>query len=157
MKFGSVKNKAGEFVDANLKSVTAAAEAALSDIPDDLRYSTDHEWARAQGARVRVGITDYAQEHLGSVVHVDFPTVGAAISFGEPCAECGGEMTRVFTPAGIVFKGSGFYQTDYRSESYKKRAEADKPNSEPAASTRASRNPPGCLGNIRPSAPGFAG
>jgi phosphate ABC transporter phosphate-binding protein len=39
MKFGSVKNKAGEFVDANLKSVTAAAEAALSDIPDDLRYS----------------------------------------------------------------------------------------------------------------------
>jgi phosphate transport system substrate-binding protein len=39
MKYGAVKNKAGEFVDANLKSVTAAADAALADIPDDLRYS----------------------------------------------------------------------------------------------------------------------
>jgi putative FmdB family regulatory protein len=35
-------------------------------------------------------------------------------SFNEPCTECGAEMARVFTPAGIVFKGSGFYVTDSR-------------------------------------------
>ena len=35
-------------------------------------------------------------------------------TFDDPCAECGGEMARVFSPAGIVFKGSGFYLTDSR-------------------------------------------
>ena len=38
-------------------------------------------------------------------------------NFAEPCVECGGEMARVFTPAGIVFKGSGFYVTDSRKSS----------------------------------------
>ncbi len=48
------------------------------------------------------------------------------------CPECGKlKLRRLFgTGAAIVFKGSGFYQTDYRSDSYKKRAEADKPSSE---------------------------
>ncbi|HEV3025115.1 MAG TPA: zinc ribbon domain-containing protein [Pirellulales bacterium] len=48
------------------------------------------------------------------------------------CPECGKPKLRRLIGAGgaIVFKGSGFYQTDYRSESYKKRAEADKPASE---------------------------
>ena len=45
-------------------------------VPDDLRYTTDHEWARADGDRVRVGITDYAQDALGDVVFVDLPDVG---------------------------------------------------------------------------------
>ena len=45
-------------------------------VPDDLRYSTDHEWVRADGGRVRVGITDYAQDALGDVVFVDLPAVG---------------------------------------------------------------------------------
>ena len=40
--------------------------------------------------------------------------------------ECGGDLQKVFHARGIVFKGSGFYQTDYRSESYKKSAEAEK-------------------------------
>ena len=37
-------------------------------VPDDLRYTADHEWARAEGNRVRIGITDYAQDALGDVV-----------------------------------------------------------------------------------------
>jgi glycine cleavage system H protein len=51
-------------------------------VPDDLRYSTDHEWARAAGGRVRVGITDYAQDALGDVVFVDLPEVGKQIAAG---------------------------------------------------------------------------
>jgi len=52
------------------------------------------------------------------------------------CPECGKlKLRRLFgTGAAIVFKGSGFYQTDYRSDSYKKRAEADKPPSESKSS-----------------------
>jgi len=52
------------------------------------------------------------------------------------CPKCGKRKLRRLIGAGaaIVFKGSGFYQTDYRSESYKKRAEADKPASESKAS-----------------------
>jgi len=48
-------------------------------VPDDLRYSTDHEWARVQGDRVRVGITDYAQDALGDVVFVDLPAEGTTV------------------------------------------------------------------------------
>ncbi len=49
-------------------------------IPDDLRYSTDHEWVRISGAVARVGITDYAQDALGDVVFVDVPTVGSTVT-----------------------------------------------------------------------------
>jgi len=52
------------------------------DVPEDLRYSTDHEWARNDGDRVRVGITDYAQDALGDVVFVDLPTEGAVVEAG---------------------------------------------------------------------------
>ncbi len=48
-------------------------------IPEDLRYSTDHEWIRVEGDKVRIGITDYAQDALGDVVFVDLPDVGAAV------------------------------------------------------------------------------
>jgi glycine cleavage system H protein len=57
------------------------------DIPDDLRYSTDHEWARAEEGRVRVGITDYAQDALGDVVFVDLPEVGRQVAQGEAISE----------------------------------------------------------------------
>jgi glycine cleavage system H protein len=55
-------------------------------VPDDLRYSTDHEWARP-GDRVRVGITDYAQDALGDVVFVDLPTVGTEVAAGDVLGE----------------------------------------------------------------------
>jgi glycine cleavage system H protein len=51
-------------------------------VPDDLRYTSDHEWARVEGDRVRVGITDYAQDALGDVVFVDLPTVGTELDAG---------------------------------------------------------------------------
>jgi len=52
------------------------------DTPDDLRYSTDHEWVRAAPARVRVGITEYAQDALGDVVFVQLPDVGTVVDAG---------------------------------------------------------------------------
>ncbi|HUY42622.1 MAG TPA: glycine cleavage system protein GcvH [Acidimicrobiales bacterium] len=48
-------------------------------IPEELKYSSDHEWAKVNGDVVRVGITDYAQDALGDVVFVDLPKVGAAV------------------------------------------------------------------------------
>ena len=74
-------------------------------MPDDLRYSTDHEWVRAEGAGVRVGITDYAQDALGDVVYVDVPEVGATVTAGEKVSEV--ESTKsvsdIFAPvAGTV-------------------------------------------------------
>ncbi len=50
--------------------------------PSDLRYSSDHEWAKREEGRVRVGITDYAQDALGDVVFVDLPKVGTSVSVG---------------------------------------------------------------------------
>ena len=45
-------------------------------IPEDLRYSSDHEWAKVEGGNVRIGITDFAQDNLGDVVFVQLPEVG---------------------------------------------------------------------------------
>jgi glycine cleavage system H protein len=56
-------------------------------IPDDLRYSTDHEWVRVEGDRVRVGITDYAQDALGDVVYVEVPEQGAAVDAAAKVSE----------------------------------------------------------------------
>ena len=56
-------------------------------IPDELRYSTDHEWVRLEDGRVRVGITDYAQDALGDVVFVDLPQVGFAVAAGDSFSE----------------------------------------------------------------------
>jgi glycine cleavage system H protein len=56
-------------------------------VPDDLRYSTDHEWARADGDRVRVGITDYAQDALGDVVFVELPAPGSMVEAGGQLGE----------------------------------------------------------------------
>jgi glycine cleavage system H protein len=51
-------------------------------VPEDLRYSTDHEWARPEGDRIRVGITDYAQDALGDVVFVDLPAEALVVEAG---------------------------------------------------------------------------
>jgi glycine cleavage system H protein len=56
-------------------------------VPDDLRYSSDHEWVSVTGTRARVGITDYAQDALGDVVYVQVPTVGASVSAGDTFGE----------------------------------------------------------------------
>ncbi len=70
------------------------------EFPEDLRYTKEHEWARADGARVRVGITDFAQDALGDVVYVDLPEVGAEVTasqaFGE--VESTKSVSDVFSP-----------------------------------------------------------
>jgi glycine cleavage system H protein len=56
-------------------------------VPEDLRYSSDHEWARVEDRRVRVGITDYAQDALGDVVFVELPAVGTEFEAGAQLGE----------------------------------------------------------------------
>ena len=56
-------------------------------IPDDLQYSKDHEWVRVEGNKVRIGITDYAQDALGDVVFVQVPDQGAAVAAGAGISE----------------------------------------------------------------------
>jgi glycine cleavage system H protein len=52
----------------------------MANIPADLKYTREHEWAKKDGANVRVGITDFAQEQLGDVVFVELPKVGARVT-----------------------------------------------------------------------------
>ncbi len=56
-------------------------------VPDDLRYTADHEWARSEGSRVRMGITDYAQDALGDVVFVQLPEPGTVVMAGASFSE----------------------------------------------------------------------
>jgi len=57
-------------------------------IPDDVRYTPEHEWVRPLAAgTVRVGITEYAQDQLGDIVFVDLPTVGDAVEAGALISE----------------------------------------------------------------------
>lgn len=58
------------------------------DVPEDLRYTTEHEWIRDEGdRRYRVGITAYAQDQLGDIVFVELPEVGAEVEEGSVIAE----------------------------------------------------------------------
>ena len=74
--------------------------------PDDLRYTSKHEWVRqGAGSTVRVGITDYAAEALGDVVYVSLPQIGEEVAVDDACAEV--ESTKsvsdVYSPAtGVV-------------------------------------------------------
>ena len=52
----------------------------MANVPADLRYTQDHEWAKKEGERVRVGITAFAQEQLGDVVFVELPKVGTKVT-----------------------------------------------------------------------------
>lgn len=56
-------------------------------VPEDLRYSSDHEWARVEGDAIRIGITDYAQDHLGDVVFLQLPDVGSSVDAGATFGE----------------------------------------------------------------------
>jgi len=51
--------------------------------PKELKYTKDHEWARMEGALAVIGITDYAQDKLGSIVFVDLPALGKSFKKGE--------------------------------------------------------------------------
>jgi glycine cleavage system H protein len=78
----------------------------MSDYPEDLKYSTEHEWVRTGNAStVRVGITSYAADELGDIVFVSLPAVGDTVEAGDACGEL--ESTKsvsdIFSPvAGVV-------------------------------------------------------
>lgn len=55
----------------------------MSKIPDELRYTKDHEWAKIEGSRARMGITDHAQSELTDVVYLEFPKIGKSVALGE--------------------------------------------------------------------------
>lgn len=74
-------------------------------VPDGLKYTADHEWAREEGAnRVRIGITDYAQDALGDIVYVQLPDLGEAVDAAAAISEV--ESTKsvsdVYAPVGGV-------------------------------------------------------
>ena len=52
----------------------------MANVPSDLKYTQEHEWAKREGEQIRVGITSFAQEQLGDVVFVELPKVGAKVS-----------------------------------------------------------------------------
>ena len=83
-------------------------------VPDDLRYSTDHEWIRNEDGRLRVGITDFAQDNLGDVVFVQVPEVGGSIDAGASVSEV--ESTKsvsdIYAPvSGTVVEVNGELET----------------------------------------------
>ena len=55
----------------------------MTNVPEALRYTKDHEWAKIEGNRVRVGITDHAQSELTDVVYVELPPAGKAVKQGD--------------------------------------------------------------------------
>jgi len=59
----------------------------VAELPDDRRYTSEHEWAKEEGGRLVVGITDYAQDQLGDVVFVGLPDPGSEVTAGQPLGE----------------------------------------------------------------------
>ncbi len=75
----------------------------MSEIPTDLKYTSEHEWARLEDDGVLVvGLTDYAQEQLGDLVYVDTPEAGASFVAGDICAvvESVKAASDVYAPVG---------------------------------------------------------
>ena len=93
----------------------------MSNIPENLRYSKDHEWVSVDGETASIGITDYAQSSLGDVVYIDMPRVGdkfaAHEAFGS--VESVKAVSEVFTPiAGeIVAVNDGLNDTPEKANS----------------------------------------
>ncbi|AEB45263.1 MULTISPECIES: glycine cleavage system protein GcvH [Micromonospora] len=72
-------------------------------IPEDLRYTAEHEWvAAADGGAVRVGITHFAQDALGDIVYVQLPEAGAVVAAGEPLGEIEStkSVSELYAPVG---------------------------------------------------------
>jgi len=83
-------------------------------VPDDLKYSSDHEWIRVDGNRITIGITDYAQDALGDVVFVQVPDQGALVAAGQSISEV--ESTKsvsdIYAPlAGTIVEVNGDLET----------------------------------------------
>ncbi len=86
----------------------------MANIPEELRYSKDHEWVAVNGDTVTIGITDYAQNSLGDVVYVELPNEGdnfnAHDAFGS--VESVKAVSEIFTPVGGEVVASNFDLND---------------------------------------------
>ena len=83
--------------------------------PDHLRYTREHEWALAEGARVRVGITYFAQQELGDVVYVELPATGGTVTRGARFAvvESVKAVSDIYAPvSGTVVEVNGRLSTE---------------------------------------------
>ena len=71
-------------------------------IPDELRYTKDHEWVRVEDGRATVGITDFAQDQLGDVVFVELPAIGSTVTPGQAfgVVESNKTVSDLFAPVG---------------------------------------------------------
>ncbi len=71
-------------------------------LPDDLRYSSSHEWVDAQGENVKIGISDYAQDQLGDIVFVELPGVGETFEKGSEfgTVESVKAVSEIYMPVG---------------------------------------------------------
>lgn len=69
-------------------------------VPDDLRYTSDHEWVRPSETAFRVGLTDFAQDALGDVVFVQLPAVGSTVTKGQVLSEVEStkSVSQVYSP-----------------------------------------------------------
>lgn len=79
-------------------------------VPEDLLYTTSHEWVRLEGDTATIGITDFAQSELGDIVYVDLPTPGRALQQGDSFAtvESVKTVSDVYAPmAGEVSEANG--------------------------------------------------
>lgn len=87
----------------------------MTKVPDDRRYTKEHEWAREHDGRIVIGITDFAQDQLGDVVFVGLPESGAAVEAGKPLGEV--ESTKsvsdVYSPvSGTVIEKNAEVETN---------------------------------------------
>jgi glycine cleavage system H protein len=73
-------------------------------IPKKLLYTNEHEWIRVNGQKGHVGITDYAQHHLGDIVFVELPEIGEEVAMGESMGviESVKAVATLFSPAGGI-------------------------------------------------------
>jgi glycine cleavage system H protein len=71
-------------------------------VPDNLKYTKDHEWLKVEGDTARVGITDYAQHELGDIVFIEVETVGETLPKGETFGtiEAVKTVSDMYMPAG---------------------------------------------------------
>lgn len=71
-------------------------------IPEDMLYSTEHEWVRVDGDKAYIGITDYAQDHLGDIVFVEMPELDEEIGAGDQIGviESVKAVSEMFSPVG---------------------------------------------------------
>ena len=84
-------------------------------VPEELRYSSDHEWVKVDGDVVRIGITDYAQDALGDVVFVQLPEIGAVVAAGDSFGEVEStkSVSEIYAPiAGTVVEANALLDTE---------------------------------------------